>query len=306
MRRISVIAVALLLSSLNPAIAADCGRNGVAVQVLGSGGPIADSARASSGYLVWIDGHARVLIDAGGGVFLRYGESGAQMEDLDLVAITHLHTDHVADLPALLKGATFSDRQRTLPVSGPSGNKQFPAIGQFLNTEFGAKAGAYRYLSGLLDGRGDSFKLRPIEIKVAAAQPTTVFKSAELRVQAIGVPHGPVPALGYRVEAGGHSIVFSGDQNGSNPAFWALAQDADLLVMAHAVPEVADAVALNLHAKPSTIGKGAAEAKVRRLVLSHLMARSLKTLDDNLALIRKYYAGPIDVAADLDCYSLKT
>lgn len=286
-------------------MAADCGRSGVAVQVLGSGGPIADSARASSGYLVWINGHARVLIDAGGGVFLRYGESGAQVEDLDLVAVTHLHTDHVADLPALLKGATFSDRQRTLPVCGPSGNKRFPSIGQFLNTEFGAKTGAYRYLSGLLDGRADSFKLRPIEVNVAVSQPTTVHKSTDLRVQAIGVPHGPVPALGYRVEAGGFSIVFSGDQNGSNAAFWTLAKDADLLVMAHAVPEAADAIALNLHAKPSAIGKGAADANVRRLVLSHLMARSLNTLDDNLALIRKRYTGPIDIAADLGCYSLK-
>ena len=38
--------------------------DGVAVQVLGSGGPIADDARASTGYIVWIDGHSRVLVDA--------------------------------------------------------------------------------------------------------------------------------------------------------------------------------------------------------------------------------------------------
>ena len=42
-----------------------------AVQVLGSGGPIADDGRASTAYLVWVDGSARILIDAGGGAFLR-------------------------------------------------------------------------------------------------------------------------------------------------------------------------------------------------------------------------------------------
>jgi hypothetical protein len=44
------------------------------------------------------------LVDAGGGTFLRFGEAGGSVEDLDRIAISHLHTDHVADLPALLKG----------------------------------------------------------------------------------------------------------------------------------------------------------------------------------------------------------
>ena len=57
--------------------------DGIALQVLGSGGPIADDGRASSGYLVWVDGTARVLIDAGGGTFLRFAEAGARFEDLD-------------------------------------------------------------------------------------------------------------------------------------------------------------------------------------------------------------------------------
>jgi hypothetical protein len=44
---------------------------GIALQILGPGGPIANDGRASSGYLVWVDGVARVLPDAGGGIFLR-------------------------------------------------------------------------------------------------------------------------------------------------------------------------------------------------------------------------------------------
>ena len=72
---------------------------GVAVQVLGSGGPIADDDRASTGYIVWVDGQSRVLIDAGGGTFLRFGEAGANFAQLDLVGLSHFHTDHSADFP---------------------------------------------------------------------------------------------------------------------------------------------------------------------------------------------------------------
>ena len=75
----------------------------VSLQVLGSGGPIADDARASSSYLVWRAGKSRFLVDVGGGAFLCFAEAGASFTDLDLIAISHFHTDHAADLPALLK-----------------------------------------------------------------------------------------------------------------------------------------------------------------------------------------------------------
>ena len=81
-----------------PQPAAACDTNGdVVLQVLGSGGPIADDGRASTGYLVWVDGKSRALIDTGGGIFLRFGEAGASFADLDFIGLSHLHTDHSAD-----------------------------------------------------------------------------------------------------------------------------------------------------------------------------------------------------------------
>lgn len=288
-----------------PLVQANCGDRGVAVQVLGSGGPDTRDGRASAGNLVWIDGRARVLVDAGGGVFLRFGEAGARLEDLELVALTHLHADHVADLPALVKSGFFSDRTAALTVSGPAAGGDYPSVAEFLHAEFDPKHGAFRYLSGALQGKDGLFELLPKDVAPDATTPVVVFAADDVRVSAVGVPHGPVPALGYRVDVGGVRIVFSGDQNGSAKAFWTMAHDADVLVMDHAVPEDADPVARRLHAVPSVIGAEAALAHVRHLVLAHLMARSLKTLDANIAQMRKHYAGPIDVARDLACYPIE-
>src|SRR5262249_34445746 len=163
-------------------------------------------------------------------------------------------------------------------------------IADFLRAEFDPKHGAFRYLSGALDGSEGLFKLVPKTVAPSAAVPTDVFDSPELRVAAVGVRHGPVPALAYRVAVGDTHIVFSGDQDGSVDAFWTMARDADLLVMNHAVPEDADRVARNLHAVPSVIGTGAAAAHAKRLLLTHLMARSVNALDHSLSILHERYA----------------
>jgi hypothetical protein len=123
----------------SPAGAPACPSARVAVQVLGSGGPIAEGSRASSSYLVWMDGKARVLVDAGGGAKLRFGEAKAHIEDLDVIAISHLHVDHVADLIALLKAGYFADRSRPLPIVGPSAGADFPSMEEFLRGQLDAE-----------------------------------------------------------------------------------------------------------------------------------------------------------------------
>lgn len=271
------------------------------VQVLGSGGPDADDARASSGYLLWMDGEARLLVDAGGGVFLRFGEAKAKFESLDAIAITHLHADHVGELPVLLKSGFFSERKRPLPIVGPTGGGQFPGMKEFMKAQFDKKRGAFRYLSGYLDGSGGSVRANIKEISATASSPRTAFGNERFKLTAIGVKHGSVPALGYVVEAGGKRMAFAGDQNGDNPAFAAAIKDADVLVMDHAIPEMPDRTSGQLHARPSEIGMLAAKANVRQLVLSHNMARSLGPLQDNLTLIKQHYKGPIKVAEDLMC-----
>ena len=276
--------------------------SGVALQVLGSGGPIADDARASSGYLVWVDGVSRVLIDAGGGTFLRFGEAGASFADLDFVGLSHLHTDHSADFPALLKSGNFSQRKRPLPVAGPDGGERFPGLEHWLDSMLNRDSGAYAYLSGFLDGTAGLPML--VVREVPAGGPMIVYTSDEIRVEAMRVPHGIVPAVAFSVTTGDRRIVFASDQNGGDRGFVEFADGASLLVMHLVVPEGIGGVGRRLHAPPSVIGSIAAGAKVDRLVLSHFMARSLRDLDANVERVREHYKGDIVLAEDLLCVAL--
>src|SRR3974390_2466501 len=78
---------------------------------LGSGGPGA-AGRAASSYLVFIDGIARILADAGPGSFARLGEAHVSLANTDIVLLTHLHIDHAGELPGLFKA-------RAVSTSGP-------------------------------------------------------------------------------------------------------------------------------------------------------------------------------------------
>lgn len=285
--------------------AASCTGKGVELQVLGSGGPEMQDKRASSSYIVWQDGKARVLIDSGGGSALRFGEAGAKMADLDLVLFTHFHADHSADFPALVKSSYFEDRQRNLPVYGPAGNDLFPSTTAFLGDLFDARHGAFRYLSEYITPGAGSYLLQAHTVKPKAHAVSRVFSDAGIVVEATTVIHGPVPALAWLVQIGGFRLAFSGDTNGKNGNLEKLAAGADLFVAHNAVPEGATDAARNLHMPPSIIGRIAATAKVKHLILSHRMLRTLGKETATLATIAQHYTGPTEFADDLDCYPLR-
>jgi ribonuclease BN (tRNA processing enzyme) len=289
---------------LPPAGAQSCGAHGIALQVLGSGGPELQDKRASSSYLLWEDGRARVLVDAGGGSALRFGESGAQMSQLDVILFSHFHVDHSGDFAALIKSSWFEDRKRPLPIYGPEGNDFVPSTVEFVYDFFGDKHGAYRYLSELLvPGEEGDYKLQPHNV-AGSAKPADVFHRGGITAQAVRVVHGGVPALAWRVEMGGKAIVFSGDTNGEGTGLPQLAANADLFVAHNAVPEGVTGVERNLHMPPSVIGQIAGEAHVKHLILSHRMLRTLGKESQTQSEIEKRFSGPLTFANDLDCFPL--
>ncbi|MGD2045605.1 MAG: MBL fold metallo-hydrolase [Gemmatimonadota bacterium] len=274
------------------------------MQVLGSGGPRAGSNRASSSYLVWIDGRARVMVDAGGGSFVRFGESGARLEDLSLLAISHVHPDHTSGLPGLLWLSDMA-RAQTLPLVGPSGAGDFPSIASFLTRLFDPSRGAFPALSGTVGGPGRGVLIELTSIDVGSGGPTVVLEQPDLVVEALPVPHGNVPALAYRVETRGLSVVFSSDQNGSDDRFVEFAGGATALVMHLAVPSSASGLALQLHATPETVGRIASTAAVDQLILSHLFGEAgTGQLEEAVEVVRSAYDGVVHVSDDLACYPL--
>ncbi|MDT8319659.1 MAG: MBL fold metallo-hydrolase [Xanthomonadales bacterium] len=292
--------VAAGFASLSMAAEPGCGDSGVALQVLGSGGPELDDRRASASYLIWQDGKARALVDFGSGAALHFEQAGARLEDLEVLLFTHFHVDHANDLPALVKGSYFTGRSRDLPLYGPRGNELVPGAAAFLQALFGAQ-GAYRYLGDYLDGSG-SYRLQATEFETGGEQRIEVGEVAGLKLSAVPVHHGPIPALAWRVEIADKTLVFSGDLSNSKGTLAGLAEGADLLVVHNAIPEDARGAARNLHLPPSEIGRVAAQANAGQLVLSHFMLRTLDREDETLSHLREHYDGPVHFAADLRCF----
>jgi ribonuclease BN (tRNA processing enzyme) len=301
------LALGLACSAMAHAGPTQCPATGIALQLLGSGGPISDDARASSGAIVWIAGKARLLIDAGGGTYLRYGQSGARLEDLDFIGISHFHTDHSADLPAILKGAYFIQDKHDVTLAGPTGNANFPSMTAFFDDLFGTGHAAFQYLSGLAQGSdGLMLSVHPQNVDVAKPGRTLVYQGDGVTIYALGIPHGDVPALAFRIESPQGTLVLSADQNGSRKEFIDFARGADILMMPAAIDEDADAQSKFLHAPPSVVGRIAAQVHPGMLVLDHFMGRSLRDKDKNVRIIQQYYHGPVFAGRDLSCFPLST
>jgi ribonuclease BN (tRNA processing enzyme) len=273
--------------------------------VLGSGGPIADDSRASSGYLLWRDGKARLLIDIGTGSLLRFAQSGASVDHLQAILITHTHVDHIGDLTGLVKSSYFSRRRQALALYGPDGSDRFPGMHSYMDTVFTGAQAAHRYLDGIRDGSRGMFRIDTNEI-ARTDTPVQIFQVDGLSVSSVAVQHGIVPAVGYVIAIDGVKIAIPGDMNADNKPFIQLAADSDLVIMHLAIAQQASGAAARLHARPAAIGRMASAMRADQLLLSHIMQRAVRDADASLAAIREHYAGPMALASDLQCVYLAT
>jgi ribonuclease BN (tRNA processing enzyme) len=179
-----------------------------------------------------------------------------------------------------------------------------PSTTEFVRDLFSDPHGAWRYLSDLVEPSAEGgYTLQPHDLGTSA-RPILVSRNAGMAFYAVSVTHGAFPALAWRVEIAGKRIVFSGDTNGEGDGLTQLALNADLFVAHNAVPEGATGIERRLHMPPSVIGTIAANAKVKQLVLSHRMLRTLGNENETEAEIRRHYSGPITFANDLDCFPI--
>jgi ribonuclease BN (tRNA processing enzyme) len=286
----------------------------LSITVLGSGGPIANAHRASSGYVVSIDGKVRILVDAGGGIFERVGRSGLDLSTLEQILLTHMHIDHTSDLPAILMHLYMQGRKTPIAVAGPAGRPgndaapenaaAQPGVAEFVRLLFGVD-GAWRYMN-TFDGFGIGVHETSSAVWDRAVHRIPVdgiLHELGVSIHAVAVPHGMMPAVGFRIECGDESVVFSGDISTSTIEFITLAKNCSLLVHDLALPE-RDTPDSHLHAKPSAVGRTAHESGTQVLLLSHFMPAIEDELAESVEIVAREYHGRIELAKDLGVYRI--
>ncbi|MCC6782183.1 MAG: ribonuclease Z [Planctomycetes bacterium] len=247
------------------------------VTVLGSGTAVPTPDRFPAGYLVEESGR-RILIDLGPGVLRRLPQVGLGLEDIDAVLLTHYHTDHCADLAALLFGLCnprYAAR-RELVVCGAQG----------LHELLAHLTAAWPWLA-----RHEY----PRRFEVIAPGHHRV---AGFDVEAIAIEHTDA-SLGYRIRSeAGATAAFSGDAVACD-ALVPLARDAELFICDSAFPGAAPGPG---HMTPTEAGRAAAAANARRLVLTHCYPECAG--HDLIAEARAVYGGAIVLAEDLQQFEL--
>jgi ribonuclease BN (tRNA processing enzyme) len=306
----------------------------LSVMVLGSGGPIASAkGRASSGYLIFVEGKPRILMDMGGGTFKSLAQSGTNIADLQHFLLTHLHLDHTGDMSAIVKTVFFHNRARGLKRSakfkfyGPASNgvdfptsltggkkiDQYPDSTNYVDSHYNIETGMERYLNVFaiaIEAGKFNREATDLPSDFKSDVETTVFEDSDgLKVISIAVNHGPVPAVAYKIEYQGHSIVWSGDTTSKTGNMIKIASGADILIYDTAI--MADAPPPNsifhkLHTVPSRIAQVAVAANPHKLVLSHITPVTESRISEVKQIIRDAgYNGKIKVAKDLKVYNIE-
>ena len=265
--------------------------------VLGSGGP-RSFGRASTSYLVLIEGTPRILVDAGPGSFVEVGKLGVDLSKVDIVLLTHLHIDHTGDIPGIfLERALTADGRIHFRVFGPQGGNQFPSTTQYLKLLFGP-GGAYEYENTF----GAAQTIDSKDLPTALDSPESeIVSEGDFRVEEIATHHDDCPSIGYRVVYQGKSITFAGDMDASAiPNLQHLALDSDLLVVHVGVldPPGSPQILYTLHTAPKQLGQAARDAHVRHLLLSHISPSIEEHRRQVLQSVSASYKGRITFAYD--------
>lgn len=274
------------------------------VTLLGvKGGPsIRPGSNMPTALLVRMGGKV-ILVDAGLGASRAVCTQGVALNDLDMILITHLHSDHYMDLGPLLHTAWTSGLNKPIPVIGPSG---LTAYWQ----HFLAAMDFDISLRIEDEGRPDLAPLAELGLMTEG----TIYDHDGLVIDAILNEHPPIKeTFALRFRAGGRTFVFSGD-TAPIPKMVDFARGADLLVHEAMLLDGIDVLCRRLqngderlrhhllrsHTAAEEVGRIAREAGVKRLALTHFVPDGLPEFTDQhwRDAVRSEWDGAFDLGKD--------
>lgn len=241
---------------------------------VGTGTAAPSKARSSPAH--WVEtGDVRLLMDCGAGTLHRLARFELPWDRLTHLALTHFHTDHVGEVPALLfalRYTTVPPRTEPLVVLGPPGTV---TLLERMAEAFGPWVTA------------PGFPL--VTLEVVPDEPFPL--AADVWLECCPVPHTG-ESVAYAVRTDRARLVYTGD-TGLDEGLVRWAADCDLLLAECSVPEPIDGVQ---HLTPRTAGELAGRAGARRLVLTHFYPPVEEV--DIAAQVAEQYRGPVTLAND--------
>jgi ribonuclease Z len=284
----------ILLTALS--VAQNAPKRSLKVTLLGTGNPRPVMQRFGSSILVEA-GDQKLLFDCGRGCTQRLYQAKVPFSEVTALFVTHLHSDHIVGIPDLWLTGWIMGRGTPLRVWGPRGTEQMmKRLGQ-----------AYEFDIHIRRDIDEKIPPEGIVEKATDIEEGVVYENGGVKVTAFNVNHGPVkPALGYRVDYGGHSVVLSGDTRYSENLI-KFAQGSDVLIhevlAANAYQALHTALTplqmekvMGHHTKTEEAAMVFAKVKPKLAVYSHIVPPNATDL---LADTRKSYSGPVEVGEDL-------
>ena len=266
----------------------------IKITLLGTGTPQPLMERFGPSILVQA-GSESLIFDAGRGCLQRLRQMNITYDKISALFFTHLHSDHVVGFPDLwLTGWLLSQRAKPLNVFGPTGTGEMITYLQ--------KAFAFDIKTRI---ENDKQLEEGSKLLVKEIQQGVVYEKNAVKVIAFKVDHYPnIPALGYRIEYHGHSVVLSGDTRYSENLI-TFAKPTDLLI--HEVVVAPDKMGktdpryniLMQHTTPEQVAKILNEVKPKLAVYSHIAKLYGQTEEDIINRTKAHYSGAFIMGEDL-------
>ena len=297
--------------------------DGLYAGLAGTAGPFPDIKRAGP-CIVVSAGDRLYIVDAGQGAARNIVLMGFPMGKVDAVLLTHFHSDHIADLgEIMMQRWVGGSNTKPLDVIGPEGVE---AVVEGFNLAYKFDDG-YRVAhhgTAAVPPSGAGGTARPFNLSAEDDASVIVVDDGELKVTAFKVNHAPVsPAVGYRFDYKGRSLVISGDtlpcqsltkqsqnadilfQSALQPATVKLIHDQAGLSSVPSLAKITEDIP-GYHSSPEDAAKTAGGAGVKHLVLYHITPPIPHPLLNNIYLsdAGKYYKGPITIGEDGMLFSL--